>query len=560
MGREKGHMIRDTNPSELLIYKVLLVLVVIVNGLGLFNIIFTGDSALYATISKTIVTSGNYLDLYVGGEDWLDKPHFPFWICALSMELFGLNSFAYKLPSFIFFLMALWYTYKLGKELYSLRVGWVAMIIFGSALHIMISNNDVRAEAILMGVIMGGVYHMWKCSLSNSVIHFLLAAVFSACAIMTKGIFVLIIVYSAVLGDLLIRNPKALLSWKWPLLVLATGVFTLPELYALYHQFDVHPEKVVFERTGVSGVRFFLWDSQFGRFFNTGPITGKGDPLFFLHTFLWAFAPWAFLAIIPLFYTVRNLLGWRKDREYVTFFGFIIMFLVFSISGFQLPHYTNILFPFVAILTGRYLENLFSNPNVNPGLKMYAIILSVLFIIAVLGIQFLFAPGKWGVLVVLLLVFVGVFLALKIQSGRFQLLQPFIGLVLAILLVGGYVNTVFYPRLLSSYQAGYSAAQYYNSLETTAPVIALEEDWLLTFYTDGEVYYDIEKGKNEGYKELFIYGSDQTIHRLDKERKRINEVKTFPYFHITKINGKFLNTRTRAEVLKQKKLYKLEGE
>ena len=36
--------------------------------------------------------------------------------------------------------------------------------------------------------------------------------------------------------------------------------------------------------TSVSGIRFFFWDSQFGRFFNTGPIKGSGDPFFYFHT------------------------------------------------------------------------------------------------------------------------------------------------------------------------------------------------------------------------------------------------------------------------------------
>jgi hypothetical protein len=68
-------------------------------------------------------------------------------------------------------------------------------------------------------------------------------------------------------------------------------LFITPELYSLYTQFDIHPEKVVFGRTNVSGLKFFFWDSQFGRFFNTGPIKGNGEPTFFLHTTLWPFYP-----------------------------------------------------------------------------------------------------------------------------------------------------------------------------------------------------------------------------------------------------------------------------
>jgi hypothetical protein len=79
-------------------------------------------------------------------------------------------------------------------------------------------------------------------------------------------------------------------------LVLLTVIFTIPEIYALYIQFDLHPEKVVFNKQHVSGIKWFLWDSQFGRFTNDGPITRKqGDVFFFIHTLLWAFAPWCLL-------------------------------------------------------------------------------------------------------------------------------------------------------------------------------------------------------------------------------------------------------------------------
>lgn len=111
---------------------------------------------------------------------------------------------------------------------------------------------------------------------------------------MTKGPFVLIPVASvAMLPALLRREP---VRWgRWALGVGLVCLFLTPELYCLYRQFDAHPEKLVFERTQVSGVRWFLWDSQFGRFTNTAAIRGPGEPSFFFHTVLWAFFPWGFL-------------------------------------------------------------------------------------------------------------------------------------------------------------------------------------------------------------------------------------------------------------------------
>jgi 4-amino-4-deoxy-L-arabinose transferase-like glycosyltransferase len=254
-------------------YLLLLGFVLIANLLGLFNVVFTGDSALYACITKSFVQSGNYMDIFVFGADWLDKPHFPFWICALSMKIFGINAFAYKLPSLLFFMIGVFYTYQLAKKIYNETVAQYATLILSASLHIIISNNDTRAEAILIGVLTPATYYFYLFSLKYTLKNLLLAACFTAAAVMTKGPFVLIVPFFAVLGTLILPMKITQVNLKyWFLLSLLILVFIFPELYALYHQFDLYPEKMVYGQKGVSGIRFFFWDSQFGRFFKSGPI------------------------------------------------------------------------------------------------------------------------------------------------------------------------------------------------------------------------------------------------------------------------------------------------
>jgi len=58
-------------------------LAVAVNGSGLGIPILGPDGALYASIAKTMVQRHNYLELVAHGQDWLDKPHFPFCLTVL---------------------------------------------------------------------------------------------------------------------------------------------------------------------------------------------------------------------------------------------------------------------------------------------------------------------------------------------------------------------------------------------------------------------------------------------------------------------------------------------
>ncbi|MFY7899457.1 MAG: ArnT family glycosyltransferase, partial [Chitinophagaceae bacterium] len=337
-------------------FLLLIGLGILVNASGLFITILDSDGTLYANIAKTIAVSGDYINLKVSGKDWLDKPHLPFWLAAISYKIFGYTSFAYKLPAFLFWLIGLRYTYLFAKENYRVSTAQIAALIYVSATHLVISNNDVRAEPYLTGMIIASVYHLHKASKNESKwLHVLVGSLFAALAIMTKGPFVLITIGGGLVVEWIWKQDwKQFLNPIWWVCLLLISVMILPEIYCLYVQFDMHPEKMVFEKTGVSGVRFFFWDSQFGRFFNNGPIKGEGDYFFFLHTLLWAFLPWCFVLYASLGFRLKKI-NLRK-QEQVTIWASLITLFIFSLSKFQLPHYTNILFPFFAIIAANYLS------------------------------------------------------------------------------------------------------------------------------------------------------------------------------------------------------------
>ena len=337
--------------------------------------------------------SNNFLDLTFDGIDWLDKPHFPFWITTISFKIFGINTFAYKLPAILFTILALVYTYKLAKELYNKETALLAILILVTAEHIVISNNDVRAEPYLTGLIITSIYYYHRLIKKFRPGPLILASLFAALAVMTKGLFTLIPIMGAVGGELIIkRNRQVIFSWRWILSLGLIILFILPELFALHHQFDSQPEKLIFGRTGVSGIRFFLWDSQIGRFFNTGPITGRGDPFFFLHTLLWAFLPWSILMYYAIIKSIRNsILKMNWSKEFYTLSGSLLALLVFSFSGFQLPHYTNIIFPLLAILTANFIWRAVSGTEMRLfAITQYGVIL--LIFACLFFLQILFRP------------------------------------------------------------------------------------------------------------------------------------------------------------------------
>src|SRR6476646_7589772 len=99
---------------------------ILLNANGLLLDVLEPDGALYATISKHIALTGDWVNLFGDGHDWLDKPHFPFWVSALSFKTFGITAFAYKLPAFICWLVGIWFTYRLTVALYDKLIAKVA--------------------------------------------------------------------------------------------------------------------------------------------------------------------------------------------------------------------------------------------------------------------------------------------------------------------------------------------------------------------------------------------------------------------------------------------------
>ncbi len=338
-----------------------IVLALLVNAASLFTpIINEGDSVLYAALSQHIALNGNWGDLVLDNLDWLDKPHFPFWVTALFFKIGGVSTFNYILPGFLFHLLGCYYTYRITRMFYGRNVALLALLMVVSTYHLMYTSSAIKAEAFLTGSITAACYYWLRFDAQAKAKYLLLGALFSAISVMTKGIFTLITIASGLACMWIYRGQwRNFWSAKWLLALALSVLFTFPEVLALYAQFDAHPEKVVFGKTGVSGIRFFLWDSQFGRFFNSGPIKNQeGTPLYFVHVFIWAFLPWVAAFVAAVWAGVR---GFAKqsveERSQFVFLcgAFFVTFGLFSATAFQLDYYTVILFPFAVILCANYV-------------------------------------------------------------------------------------------------------------------------------------------------------------------------------------------------------------
>lgn len=239
------------------VYFGLYALLALVYFCGLFVPLMDNDSAHHANIALHMHLTGDYGNLVSDDGEYFDKPHFLFWITALSYQLFGVTSFAYRFPSFLFTIFGVWSAYQLGKSLYHKAAGELTALMTASCFALILSNIDVRMDAILTAA---GVFAAWQGVQwmgQKRLVNALGLALGLAIGFSTKGWSGIIAPVTALFAYLVAtKSWRSLLHPQVGLIILAFALFIAPVLYCYYLQFDLHPEKIIRGRSGRSGIAF----------------------------------------------------------------------------------------------------------------------------------------------------------------------------------------------------------------------------------------------------------------------------------------------------------------
>jgi 4-amino-4-deoxy-L-arabinose transferase-like glycosyltransferase len=522
---------------------------ILLNACCFFSQVLEPDGALYASIAKHMANTNDWINLWGNGADWLDKPHLPFWLTAASFKLFGISAFTYKLPSFLCWLAGIWYTYKLAEKVYSTAIAQLAAIIYVTALHVILSNADVRAEGYLTTFIVAGTYYMYLAYINNKIGDIVLAALFCAFAIMTKGIFTIVTISSGfVIYWIINKEWKEFIKPKWYLLIVLIFIFILPELYCLYTQFDLHPEKIIFGKTHVSGIHFFFWDSQFGRFMNNGPIKGSGDIFFFLHTTFWAFLPWSVILLIVLIGSFRKTAIAANKHALIIGGSAFITFLMFSLSKFQLPHYIVIIFPHLAMITSYWMMEKASDSVLKKLSRTQTLLFTILSVLAITIMYFTGFCSVWIPITISITITFTLFL--KTCHPLLSIVKKNIGFAILLAL---FLNGMFYHRLLT-YQGGMMAGKWMNETHPGKTVTMYQcNQYSFEFYCKGNVERaDTTTTLFKADKDtVFIFTPFRIVNRLQQNDpdKNITVLSSFSNFHVSQVTTTFLNKHTRQESL-----------
>ena len=517
---------------------------------GLFVPLMDNDSGHHADIALRMYLTGDYVTLYDHRGDYIDKPHFLFWTSALSYHLFGVTSFAYRFPSFLFTILGTYSIFRLGKELYGHEIGKLSALVAASSFCYILANNDVRMDAMLTAAIAFATWQLVAYVHHRKFIFLLGAALGMAVGFCTKGHVGLVTPVAGVFFYILYKKHwKLLFDWHWLIVIFFFAIFISPVVYCYYLQFNLHPEKVSQGIKGVNGVKYILWSHSFDRIkgHERFGAVGKEDHFFFLHTFLWTFAPWCFAAFIALFIRLKNFFSGKE--EWLSTGVFVMLAALINFSNFKLPHYLPILAPATALIVAHLFVSHWNDERWRKAFYIIQLSTSVLLLAtAALVNTWAFPVKSTGVLIGLIFFLVVVFYCFL--TKMYNNIQKSITVSVATIALFFFLaNTNFYPQLLT-YQGGKPLADITRGVADPKDVYFWKNTFSSTynFYSasNRQVYHDSLKQTAKSF--WLIYEKSQQS-EIDSLKLQPGKIFSVPDYEITRLKKGFLDPATRKQTL-----------
>ena len=135
----------------------------------------------------------------------------------------------------------------------------------------------------------------------------------------------------------------------------------------------------------------------------------------------------------------------------------------------------------------------------------------------------------------------------------------FIAPAIIILSINYYLNRQFYPALLA-YQSESEVAFYIKKQNLPSDqLIFLEEDqWITAFYLKRNVpMFPLQEVENIELSGKLVYTNKSGLEKLKESGISYHRLNTFPDFHVTTLNGTFINKKTRPETIQSKYLVEI---
>ena len=360
---------------------LLMYLLIYVLPLGVRPIMIP-DEARYAQIPHEMITTGNWVSPHLNGLRYFEKPVLGYWVTGISMQLFGDNAFAMRLPSALsaglsalaVFLLCARFSRRESTALYAATI-YLSML--GVFLIGTINILDSVFSFLLTAAFVTFYFSHREADAGKRLFYLVLLGIFCGSAFLAKG-FLAFVLLGAVIGPYVIWQGRwqELFSRGW-IALLSAIVIVAPWAIMVHLQ---EPEYW----------HYFIWEEHVRRFASED--AQHGEPVWFYLMYLPLLTmPW----IVQLPAALKNLFnsddtGAYGDTELVRYsvLWFLMPFIFFSISRGKLPTYVLPCMAPLAVMLAVGIENYFSDKKSSAsgykGFKIASGVMAAFFLIVAL--------------------------------------------------------------------------------------------------------------------------------------------------------------------------------
>jgi len=513
----------------------------------------TGDSGLYAAISRQMVESGNWLDLKINGRAYDQKPHLFFWLAGPGIELGGTSNIAFKLFLFLFGVMGIYFTYRLARLLFSETAGRLAALFSGTSQMYFLYFFDIHTDTVLQSAVILSLWQLAEYLEHKKPVHFIFAFTGIGLAMLTKGPVGAVLPFFFVLFYLLLKKDyRQLFHPKWLGGIMLVLLIISPTLYHLWENF------------GASGLQFYFIYNNIGRI--SGEFVGTStDPFFYTYNLLWAFIPWTVPVIAGLVAEVKTWFTARGiHKSNAALLGSVMVLLVvYSIARGKAPNYLMMLLPPLAVVAaGKIKEFAHWSSKMKSGFIYFHYFLLGIMVLLLFVSWFYVIEGKGTGLLIILVVTV-VFLSLFFFRTELEGTRRILFITLLISAAFNlFMNAKVIPEFFS-YQGARQAIHYFEKNEADGKQLYnwdLEEYELFFMAEDSvrniadweEMHEAMEKPGT------WLYTNEWKHDEIVKMGFKIDTVYRIEQRGMNAVSFKFLNPKTRKNALEPNFLIKTE--
>lgn len=349
--------------------------------LGSYHLILP-DEGRYVEVAREMLVSHNFIVPELDHTTFLDKPILYYWLEALFIHCFGLTEAVVRLVPLLFGIIGVALNYIAGSYLYNRRTGILSGLILGSSIFYFLAAHYADMDLMIAVLLSGSLWLFLlgiKRTKNDSKQWCLIygAYVFAGLAFLTKGLM-------AIAFPAMVIGLWTLFLWRWKTikkLHLITGILLFLAM--------VLPWVLLIQHQRSEFMYYFFVVQQFSRY--VGQHFNMHQPFYYyLIVVLVGFFPWILFVPQALRWSVRMVrqVGRKAEAEWFLLIWFFGIFIFFSIPASKIPGYILPVFPPLAALVARYLDqvweklpDLSSCRTVAVIFLMLAILVSISFIV-----------------------------------------------------------------------------------------------------------------------------------------------------------------------------------